>query len=627
MRTYTTNRLTSMLAFGLLTAALLVTTSCEKRALEDLEPISFPANPDVFRDDFTPDLAYAAFGGSDVRAFQVDRAVTYNNSLQSMRFDVPDANTPTGSYAGGVFLSKTGRNLSGYNALTFYIKATQPATIATLGFGNDFGANRNLVTLSGMQVNTNWKKVIIPIPDATKLSAEKGLFYYATGPENGRGYTFWIDEVRFEKLGTLGAATSVFNGGRDTVISGLEPGDRVTISGMQVIANLPTGVNQVADISPNYFNFSTSDSSVARVDAAGVVTVIGPGTANITATVNQKPTGNTMRINAVGSVPGPVIKAPVPTRDAANVLSLYSNAYNNVPVDTWNTRWQFSTADNTFIQVQGDDVIRYKSLNFVGIEFTSQTINATTMDGFHLDIWTPDNTTAPNNFKVLLVDFGPNNVFGGGDDKSHEVTIAAPTLKSNQWVSLDIPLSSFTGLTTRANLAQFVLSGTIPNLYLDNVYFYKMSTVPSVPAPTPTYSAATVVSVFSDAYTNIAGTNLNPVWGQATVVTQVPIGGNNTLVYSNLNYQGIELGSNQNLNGLNFLHLDYYSVNSTSLRVFLISPGPVEKSFTLTVPTTAGWNSVDIPLSNFSPVNLNNVFQLKFEGNGTIYLDNILFRL
>jgi len=39
--------------------------------------------------------------------------------------------------------------------------------------------------------------VIIPIPDASKLTAEKGLFWYSTGPENNRGYTFWIDEVRF----------------------------------------------------------------------------------------------------------------------------------------------------------------------------------------------------------------------------------------------------------------------------------------------------------------------------------------------------------------------------------------------------------------------------------------------
>jgi hypothetical protein len=62
------------------------------------------------------------------------------------------------------------------------------------------------------------------------------------------------------------------------------------------------------------------------------------------------------------------------------------------------------------------------------------------------------------------------------------------------------------------------------------------------------------------------------------------------------------------------------------LEVFLISPGPVETSYSLQVPTGSGWKNIDIPLSAFSPVALNNVFQLKFVGNGTIYLDNILFR-
>jgi hypothetical protein len=39
-------------------------------------------------------------------------------------------------------------------------------------------------------------KVIIPIPDASKLTLEKGMFWYAEGPENGNGYTFWIDELK-----------------------------------------------------------------------------------------------------------------------------------------------------------------------------------------------------------------------------------------------------------------------------------------------------------------------------------------------------------------------------------------------------------------------------------------------
>lgn len=617
--------------FSIQTAAFcflvtLIFAGCKKRDVGELQELTFPTTGEVFIDDFTGDLAYAAFGGSDVRAFQIERQVTYNNSTASMRFEVPDANSPNGSYAGGVFFSKSGRDLSGYNALTFYIKASQAANIGEIGFGNDLGANKYVVSISGLPVTSNWKKIIIPIPDAAKLKGEKGLLYYATGPEAGRGYTFWIDQVRFEKVANLGTVTGQILNGQNRVLPNAETGDRITIDGLQVIANLPTGVNLAVNTTPHYFTFTSSQTGVASVDANGVISVVDAGNTIITATLGAQQAAGSFNITSVGAPVLPATPAPVPTKDPANVISLYSNAYTNVPVDTWNTRWQFSTADNSFIQIAGDDVIRYKNLNFVGIEFRNPVVNASSMGFFHMDIWTPDATAAPNNFKVLLVDFGADGVFGGGDDKQHEVTITSPTLVSNNWVSIDLPLSAFTGLTTRAHLAQLVLSGSLPNVIIDNVYFYKNPTNPTTAAPTPTLPAANVLSIFSDAYTNVAGTDFNPNWGQSTVVTQVPIAGNNTLSYANFNYQGIQLGSNQNVSSYGFLHLDYYTTNSTQLRIFLISPGPVETPFTLPVPTS-GWNSVDIPLSAFAPVALGNVFQIKFDGGtgSDVYLDNMYF--
>jgi hypothetical protein len=95
--------------------------------------------------------------------------------------------------------------------------------------------------------------------------------------------------------------------------------------------------------------------------------------------------------------------------------------------------------------------------------------------------------------------------------------------------------------------------------------------------------------------------------------------------YAGLTYQGIELGSSQNLSDMTFLHLDFWTASSTSLNVYLISPGPVETAYSLTVPTS-GWTSIDIPMTSFAPVNLSDVIQLKFVGNGDIYLDNIYFR-
>jgi len=608
-----------------LTVALLL-TSCGDRIVDGLNSPGFPQNGEVFTDDFTSDLIYAAFGGSDVKAFQVDFATTYNSSKASMRFEVPDANSPQGAYAGGAYFSRTGRDLSGFNALTFYIKATQSATIDVLGFGNDFGSSAYQVAMNALPVNTNWKKVVIPIPDPTKLKGEKGLFYYSTGPISEKGYTFWIDEVRFENVSDLGTCYGAIYNGEDKKVPTTEKGALIRIEGTQAIVNLSNGTNQTIAISPSYFTFESSNTNIATVSPQGVVQVLDSGNATISARLGANKAKGSLELSARGTALTPTTQAPTPTVEAGSVISLYSNAYTNVPVDTWNTRWQYSTTESAFIKVNNDDVIRYYNLNFVGVEFSANPINAASMTHFHIDVWTPDPTAAPNNVKVMLVDFGANGVFGGGDDVSHEITVSAPTLKSNAWLTLDIPLSSFTGLTTRAHLAQLVLSGTVSNLFVDNVYFYKSVSAPSSPAPTPTYPPGDVISIFSDAYANVSGTNLSPDWGQATVVTQPKINGNTTLLYTGLNYQGIQLGSNQNVSSYGYLHLDYYSASATTLQVFLISPGPVETPYTLPVPTGSGWKSVDIPLSSFSPVALSSVFQLKFVGNGNVYLDNILFR-
>jgi hypothetical protein len=105
------------------------------------------------------------------------------------------------------------------------------------------------------------------------------------------------------------------------------------------------------------------------------------------------------------------------------------------------------------------------------------------------------------------------------------------------------------------------------------------------------------------------------------------VAGNPTLKYANLNYQGTDFSGNaQNVSGMNFLHVDFWTANSTALNISIISPGPLEKAKALTVPTNGSWKSVDIALADFSPpVNLASIIQLKFDGNGDIFLDNIYF--
>ena len=157
----------------------------------------------------------------------------------------------------------------------------------------------------------------------------------------------------------------------------------------------------------------------------------------------------------------------------------------------------------------------------------------------------------------------------------------------------------------------------------------------SAPTP-PAYSAAKVISLFSDAYTSISGTNFNPGWGQATVQSIIQVGADNILKYSNFNYQGTVFTHIFPVaTGMKYLHLDVWTETETAVQVFPIcwngSGNEAEKFKTLTIaPADLGtWKSYDIPLTDFTSQGLTmvDVYQLKLVGTGgkTVYFDNIYF--
>jgi beta-glucanase (GH16 family) len=149
-------------------------------------------------------------------------------------------------------------------------------------------------------------------------------------------------------------------------------------------------------------------------------------------------------------------------------------------------------------------------------------------------------------------------------------------------------------------------------------------------APVPTRLAANVISLFSNTYTDVAGTDWFPTWNQTTVVSDTSITGNTTKKYVDMNYQGVQFVSPINASSMNFLHIDLWTPNCTAFDVYLIntSPALVEQKVTFT-PTLSGWNSYDIPLTSFNTIALNNIGQFKFvatpTGTTRLYLDNIYF--
>jgi len=443
----------------------LLFTSCE-RDPNVLEPADYPVDPEVFIDGFSAGLNYAAFGGSKVTAFDVVNDIKYSGT-SSMRIEVPDFEDPNGAYAGGAYFTTVGRNLSGFDALTFWAKSSQPANIDIVGIGNDLGESKNLASITGLAVNTNWKKYYIPIPDPSRFKAERGMFFYSEGPENNNGYTIWFDEVKFEKLGTIAHPQHSILNGQDQILTSFV-GVSTKIGGLVSIFNLPTGINQTVNVSPAYFNFVSSNESIATVDEFGNVSVVGgPGNAEITATNGDTEANGSLTIISRGVFE----HAPTPTRNPANVISIYTEAYPNVPVDYYNGYWApYQTTLSEDFAVDGDNILNYTNFNFVGIQFTSPTINATSMTHLHLDIFIPNTLSANTQFKIEMVDFG------SGGNVTGAFTTNILVSQSQQWISLDIPLSSFTGLSRRNNLAQIIfvdVNERISSFYADNIYFYK----------------------------------------------------------------------------------------------------------------------------------------------------------
>ncbi len=173
-------------------------------------------------------------------------------------------------------------------------------------------------------------------------------------------------------------------------------------------------------------------------------------------------------------------KAPVvPTLAAENVLSFFSDSYNNVTVNTWSADWD--AADVATVSLENNPALKYTNLGFAGIEFTTAPVDATQMTHLHLDVWKENPSSV---FKIKLVDFGANGVYQGAvnDDVEHELLFniaGKPSMAGNQWVSVDIPLSEMTGLSTRAHLAQMIISGSGAGdtVWVDNVYLHNSAAV------------------------------------------------------------------------------------------------------------------------------------------------------
>ena len=401
----------------------------------------------------------------------------------------------------------------------------------------------------------------------------------------------------------------------------------------------------------------------------------------------------------------PSSPAPAPSSNEIDVISIYSDSYSDIPYTNFYANWNQSTSVSE-VDLNGNKTLKYSNFNYQGIELGSS-IDASQMEYIHIDIWTEDATAL--NFE--LISPGPS------------ISTYALSISNENWLSFDIPLTSFNGQVDIKEIFQAAFndagSGNSPTIFIDNIYFYRSETPleknaylndlsvngttiesfnpnkfnytlnvsagatnlpiltaqksntdahieitqatslpgiasakvissdssttntyivyfnpilePENPSPTPPDRAAEdVISIFSSHFENLSDVNFNPNWGQSTKVSQVNIGGEEVFKYTNFNYQGIDLNKRINVSEMDYLHVDIWTANASSINLFAISPGPSETPVSL--PISKGeWKSYDIPLSSYTPVvDLTQVFQFKFDDSDkgdkpTFYFDNLYF--
>lgn len=172
----------------------------------------------------------------------------------------------------------------------------------------------------------------------------------------------------------------------------------------------------------------------------------------------------------------PTMGAPAPpSRDAADVLSLYSGAYANTTIETYDAGF-CGFGGSTEVDIAGNPTYLYSGVPCIGWEFTNNRIDASSFSHIHFDFYTDDPDLTGKVFNVKFSDWAG----GSMENSALEINVNAgttPGIVTGAWVSVDLEINFtnpiFAGSPTRSDLAQFVITSNLSNAWYDNVYFHR----------------------------------------------------------------------------------------------------------------------------------------------------------
>ena len=138
--------------------------------------------------------------------------------------------------------------------------------------------------------------------------------------------------------------------------------------------------------------------------------------------------------------------APVPTDAADSVLSIFGTTYGNLAGADFNPNWGQSTS----VEV-GDNLV-YSNLNYQGTAYANQNVSG--YEYLNVDYYVTESTAL--------------NFFLIGDGGETSVALDVSTL--DQWVNVQIPLTSYSSVVNLADVFQFKVDGN-GTVAFNNIYF------------------------------------------------------------------------------------------------------------------------------------------------------------
>ncbi len=401
----------------------------------------------------------------------------------------PDAN-PTNTTLGNVVI-----NVAAPSALVTvdpsqsWVGYMNVFELAANGGGYDYGSSWGLSDLRGLLTSSN----LTLLPCTNVWTTTNTYYVKADGvtPNKSMDASIYVQNDNLANTNLLFIGTCLSN----TLTANPEPLTGVTYTSVAFIKIFNSGYGLIGSaLSPGLsagqpFALSLNTTGAAHVQYG--FETIGPDGNPSTA----GGLGNVVLSAAVPPTPVVVITltnaAPTPTHPQSSVLSLYnsSGVYTNKPVERWLASWSGASESAFTIPGTGRTVLKYSNLQYAGVEFydtangdnvggtTDYSINTTPYDTFHVDVWTPN----ANQFGVQLVSLNPTV------GPQVDFLPAGGAITNYGWVSLDIPLTSFTAVNPALVLSHLQQMLWIDNqggggftsgtFYIDNVYFYKSSVI------------------------------------------------------------------------------------------------------------------------------------------------------